>query len=496
TLTLFAADGNSAGNNNIPPWVPGVSDNHECLLRARSGGSNGGWYQYPDLNIQAVVLGCKYIDPNPLDKLNNKGHNYFLSQNPYVLSSYAGFGEVYYSIFKDMKLTGGLRWTEDRKHFPLMPSWLVAGGYGYPVTGVVDQQWNELTGRAAANWIPQLDFTDQTLIYASYAHGYKAGGANPPGAKLLSVLVQPEHPLTFKPEFVDAFELGTKNTMLDGALTLNVNAFYYNYENYQISQIVDRTSVNLNFDAHITGAEVEAAWEPVPGLRFNFAGGYEHTSIAKNSKAIDLMDRTAGHSDWLVVKPAPTQASNCILPTYVIATGVGFSNGGGQDGICYFTYVNQLDPVTNQSYVQDPFPGYAGFDPASAPNGGAGFDKDLGGNELPNSPPLTVSAGAQYTVPLSPDWAATLRGDYYWQDYSWARVFNDNPYDRLRGYTNLNLAIILTSQSGWQVMLYDKNVFNTTAITGDFLNSDDTALTTNVFLTDPKLIGVRVTKNW
>ena len=34
-------------------------------------------------------------------------------------------------------------------------------------------------------------------------------------------------------------------------------------------------------------------------------------------------------------------------------------------------------------------------------------------------------------------------------------------------------------------MLYDKNVFNTTAITGDFLNSDDSGLTTNVFLTDP-----------
>ena len=45
-------------------------------------------------------------------------------------------------------------------------------------------------------------------------------------------------------------------------------------------------------------------------------------------------------------------------------------------------------------------------------------------------------------------------------------------------------------------MLFDKNVFNETAITGTFLNSDDSALTTNVFLTHPKLIGVRVTKNW
>ena len=71
-----------------------------------------------------------------------------------------------------------------------------------------------------------------------------------------------------------------------------------------------------------------------------------------------------------------------------------------------------------------------------------------------------------------------------------------NPYDRLRGYTNVNLTLIFTNQNGWQVMLYDKNVFNTTAITGDFLNSDDSGLTTNVFLTDPKLIGIRVTKNW
>ncbi len=88
-------------------------------------------------------------------------------------------------------------------------------------------------------------------------------------------------------------------------------------------------------------------------------------------------------------------------------------------------------------------------------------------------------------MPITADWAGTLRGDYYWQAYSWARVFNDNPYDRLHGYTNVNLALILTNQNGWQVMVYVKNVFNMTAITGDFLNSDDTGLTTNVFLTDP-----------
>jgi outer membrane receptor protein involved in Fe transport len=137
-----------------------------------------------------------------------------------------------------------------------------------------------------------------------------------------------------------------------------------------------------------------------------------------------------------------------------------------------------------------------GFDPTTAPNNGEGFDKDLSGNQLPNAPPLTVSVGAQYSMPVTTDWAATLRADYYWQDYSWARIYNDDPYDRLRGYTNINLTLILTNQDGWQAMAYVKNLFDTTAITGAFLNSDDTGLTTNVFVTDPRLIGVRLTKNW
>ncbi len=115
---------------------------------------------------------------------------------------------------------------------------------------------------------------------------------------------------------------------------------------------------------------------------------------------------------------------------------------------------------------------------------------------MPNTPPFTFSAGAQFTYPITEDWAATLRGDFYWQGNSYARIFNDRPYDQLHGYSTTNVALILTASRCWQVMGYVKNVFNVTAITGAFLNSDDTGLTTNVFLTDPRLMGVRVTKNW
>jgi outer membrane receptor protein involved in Fe transport len=509
-LSLYASVGPVENKRNSTPWIPGVSDNTECLKH-----DNG--FAFPIIANGSGISTCAYIDPNPLSSLDDAGHNYFLSQNPYVLNSYATFGEVYYNILNDLKLTGGLRWTEDRKHFVIIPSELLTGGYGYPIAGTADQQWDELTGRANITWTPKLDFTDQTLVYGSYSHGYKAGGANPPGAIILQgAEFQPVHPLTFKPEFVDAFELGTKNTLLDGAMTLNGTLFYYNYENYQISEIVDRTAINLNFDAHVKGAELEATWEPVPGLRFNFSGGYEDARLAEGDKAVDLMDRTAGNPDWVVIRPDVTEASNCIMPAYVVQIIGAGSVGPGNAGYCSNAYVGtflsiaagggfaKVDPVTQRPYVPDPIvsdsasipPGYPGFDPNSAPNNGAGFDKDLSHNQMPNAPPFTVSAGAQYSMPLSSDWASTLRGDFYWQSNSFWRVFNDLDYDRLHGYTNLNLTLIFTNQNGWQVMLYDKNVFNTTAITGAFLNSDDSGLTTNVFLTDPKLIGIRVTKNW
>jgi iron complex outermembrane receptor protein len=449
-----------------------------------------------------------YIDPNPLSQINGLGHNYFRSENPYDLTSYAGFGEVYYQLAPDLKLTGGLRWTDDQKTFYDIPSWVFLAGGGYPVQGVVNQQWREWTGRAVANWTPKLDFTDQTLVYASYSRGYKGGGANPPTPETDFTGGQSSvtHPATFAPEFVNAYELGTKNTLLDGGITLNGDVFYYDYKGYQISQIVDRTSINLNFDAKVKGAELEAMWEPVPGLKFNFAGGYEDTRVDSGQSAIDLMDRTAGNPNWIVVKPYPSDTSNCILPPAAIKQILLVDDfpdifGRGLDGACDAAYHPGVGLVAfSQGEDKDAFAA-AGFDPSDPQlnkeiNNGEGFAKDLGGNELPNAPHFTTSLGGEYTMPVSEDWAATLHSDFYWQSQSFARIFNDRPYDKLRGYSNVNIALILTSASGWQVMGYLKNVFDTTAITGAFLNSDDTALTTNVFVTDPRLFGVRITKNW
>ncbi len=409
---------------------------------------------------------------------------------------------MYYEVTPTLKLTGGLRWTDDRKVFDNVPSQVFVVGGGYPIAGSVKQGWNEWTGRVNATWSPELDFTDQSMFYASYAHGYKGGGANPPGptGELTSEQSYSTHPPTFAPEHIESFELGTKNTALDGALTLNGDVFFYNYHGYQISQIVDRTSVNLNFNATVEGAEIESTWEPLPGLRFNLAGGWEDSAVDKNQFAIDLMDRTAGHPGWVVVRPFPSETSNCILPAAVVAQVLKADPQpedfpSGLDGACDAAYGGPQGLAAGFKGTDQGAFAAAGFNPATAPNGGQGFAKNLSGNKLPNSPPFTLSTGAQYSMPVSSNWAATLRADFYWQGNTFARIFNDKPYDSIHGYTNLNLALMLDSQDGWEVMGYIKNVFDVTAITGAFLNSDDTALTTNVFVTDPRLFGIRATKH-
>ena len=148
--------------------------------------------------------------------------------------------------------------------------------------------------------------------------------------------------------------------------------------------------------------------------------------------------------------------------------------------------------------TQLPFCALYGFtyDPLTeAPNGGRGFEADLGGNELPNSPNWTANIGAQYSWFLG-DWDLTLRGDYYRQGESFFRVYNTE-YDRLEGWDNLNLSVSLTNEArGLKLQAYVKNVFDDAPIVDAFTNSDDTGLTTNVFTLDPRLFAVRLTKSF
>ena len=477
---------------------------------------------------------CVYIDPNPIDSLNNQGHNYFLSQNGVRIKSKAAFGEIYWNLTEALKLTGGVRYTEDRKISSQIPSQLMLGGgteaaipgqntggrvnSGYPALPDIRQKWGKFTGRLVLDWKPVLAFTDDTLIYASASRGYKGGGTNPPRVDINPAIVQYQ-PLatTFKPEYLNAFEIGTKNSFDGGRFTLNATAFYYDYKDYQISQIVDRIAFNENFDATSWGLEFEAAWRPSRAFRIDTNLGYLKTRLKDGEESIDVMNRTQGNPDWIMLRPWLQAPSNCVAPRVLVekilagnaafhelalpALCPGSNRLGGYNpavpgGIAYnnifgFTY----DPFA--PYNPDTIGLNINQGGSGAPNGGRGFAADLSGNELPNSPRLTFNVGAQYTLFLgSGDWELTLRGDYYRQSKSYARIYNTT-YDRLKGWGNANMALTLARPADdLTFQVYVKNLFDDAPITDVFTNADDTGLSANVFTLDPRIIGFSASKRF
>ncbi|MGV8955491.1 MAG: TonB-dependent receptor domain-containing protein, partial [Cypionkella sp.] len=400
----------------------------------------------------------------------------------------------------------GLRYTDDSKEFTRVPSQLLlapgflGGGFvgsGYPVDGVTKQDFQEFTGRLVVDWQPELSFTDQTLVYASYSHGYKGGGANPPpiGANP-DDLAFPVQPQTYRPEFVDAFEIGTKNTLLDGDLILNATAFYYDYKDYQVSQIVDRTALNENFDSTNWGLELETIWRPVENIRINANLGYLNTSLADGSKSIDVTNRTQGDTNYTLLRPWVQLTSNCIAPTDLIAQILAFGPGTANDillTVCGGTTIlgDLGDPNSQVSRITGIV-----YDRSKTPNNGAGIYDDLSGNDLPNSPHWTFNIGGQYEFDVIEGWEGAVRADFYYQSESFARVYNTE-YDRLKSWTNTNISVTIRNpERGLTLEAYVKNVFDQTPITDTFTNSDDTGLTANIFTLDPRLIGVSLAKSF
>lgn len=466
---------------------------------------------------------CVYVDPTSIDNLAGDGHNYFRSKNVVKTQSWAIFGEAYVDLRPNLRLTAGLRYTEDEKTSTPFPTQLLLGATflgepgsssggslrrGFVADPDVVQNWGALTGRAVLDWSPDLAFTDSTLIYASYSRGYKGGGTNPPRADINPEVVQ-YLPLegVFEPEYVNAFEIGAKNTLLDGALILNATAFYYDYEDYQVSQIVDRTSLNENFDAEVWGFEFETNWQMTDNFRLDANVGYLQTRIGDGEESIDVMNRTQGNEDWTLVRPWVQVPSNCVAPTEFVETILNaydpdsvifgdFNTGQAISALCAGSgRWGAFDPEvqTNLRYWQTY--GFTYNPLTDAPNAGRGFAADLGGNELPNAPRWSVNVGAQYTLELG-DWELTPRADYYWQDESFFRIYNTK-YDRLQSWDNLNLSTTLMNPgSGLMLQAYVKNVFDDTPISGAFTNSDDTQLTTNVFTLDPRIWGVNITKRF
>jgi outer membrane receptor protein involved in Fe transport len=439
------------------------------------------WVFSNSLTLTTGALGGGiFIDPN--NPPNGTGHNYYLNRTElYELSAWAAMGEVYYQPFEDFTITAGLRFTSDEKDvFPVSPLLFgfLSGVFVPPPVPHQNAQFEETTGRLGFDWHVDTGFTDDTLLYAFYSRGYKGGGFNPPGSVGIAGVTE-----TFDPEFVNAYEIGVKNTLLDGSMIFNATGFHYDYEGYQISRIIQRTSVNENIDATVQGLEFELMWEPAEGLRINGSAGYLNTEITGGT-SLDVFDRAQGDPNWTYIHD-PFNGQGCLAPTAVMAALMPFlnvpGNAGALGGACDPLGGNPLGLSALTVEGAGPAPGGGVF---------------LEGNELPNAPAWTLNFGVEYTWPLGGGWEATARGDYYRQGEQFMRIFNTDA-DRLDSYENINLLFrVAQPQQGLAIEAFVQNATDEVAITDAYLTDDSSGLFRNIFLTDPRLFGLRVSKEF
>ena len=427
---------------------------------------------------------------------------YFLSRSPYKLKAVGAFGEAYWDATDNLTWTLGLRYTNDQKRQENTPSLLLAPATVFP--GVQngfgqggpaqEAEFEEITGRFGFDYqMGAFGFTDDTLLYGNVARGYKGGGINPPQSAGLATVSN-----TFDPEFINAIEVGSKSTLFGGAGILNLAAFYYDYEGYQISSIVNRTSVNANVDATVQGFEAEFYYQVTENFRVDSTIGLLNTELADQAPLLDTYDQTGGDPNFVVVKDAGT-TQNCIQPIADVNTLLT-SAGGAFAGTAAFLCTPNAAQTNLGGATLNQFVAANGLlDGTGAPlvfQELTGNPVDVSGNSLPLAPEVTFSIGAEYVFDINDSWDMSVRGDFYHRGEVFTRIFNLEA-DRLDSFQNANAAIQFTNDElDMELELYVKNLLEDDQQTSQYLTDASSGLFTNTFLLEPRQFGVRVAKRW
>ncbi len=354
------------------------------------------------------------------------------------IQSLAEYAQVDWKITPTIKLTAGIRYTQDWKHAQEETRWVDFGsnvldprsfGSLLPAidisplqisfapgkgicslpflytSGPFEGDWarclsdksSAVTGTAGIEWTPDAD----TLVYARYNRGYKAFGFNSG-----FVGSNPEAAA----EYVNDYEVGVKKTF-GRTLLIDADAFYYDYSNDQIPIGVPICNpatgcVNVTEFVNIPkavseGVEVQAVWSPIRDLQLSLVYGFDHTAIK----------------------------TGCTLVS------------GVPTGACY---VDADDPTAIQ--------------PGARPVGTTGTQA-VNGNELPLAPENKIALDALYTFHFDPG-NLTMSASFTWRDKTYGDIFQRSYY-QAPSWDQVNLRATWSGDHDrYEIVLYANNLFN------------------------------------
>ena len=289
---------------------------------------------------------------SPLSTLS--GENKWVNDGS--IENIAAFASLGYEITETVKISAGLRYTQDKKSgsvnalvvetgdrfspndprpvvtieglcrrpdgsvvspFPaagcVAPNVLqYAEGGGF--TTPYGAKWNETTPQVTIDWRA----TDNTFAYLTYAKGFKGGGfddtpANPAQAAT-----------PFDPEEAANYELGFKTTLLDRRLRLNAAFFMMDYKNLQVTQTNAACLCNLTDNAasaDIKGIEAELEFLATDSLRLVLGGSYVDTEY------VDFLESAINPSTGTRLNSSGNQLQR--TPESQVSVGIDYTTGFG-----------------------------------------------------------------------------------------------------------------------------------------------------------------------
>ena len=310
-------------------------------------------------NLMIVLSGGQY-------SANQIARSHAYSQDS---DSWAVFGQGTFNLSDSLRVTVGLRYTEENKDVetsqflsddntglstPSMNPFLATiwaenfNSYNY--------QFKEK--RATDKWLPSLnvqwDAFDSTMLYFSFSQGFKSGGftgaddGEPAGYvagqtpdPVQTIFTDPADAFEFQDEEVDAFEIGGKHTLLDGGMTLNWAAFYTEYDNLQVSVFKGvGFGVTNAASTIVQGIEVDLNWQATDDLRLGASGGWLDAEFEKYPDApctaIQLdVDQACGTPAGFTNNDLSGQETT-YAPEYTASLFFDYITGVGSNGMEFF----------------------------------------------------------------------------------------------------------------------------------------------------------------
>jgi iron complex outermembrane receptor protein len=207
-------------------------------------------------------------------------------------NSYAVYAEGTWDFTDRWSVTAGGRWSKDDKDYDLTCITTQLGGCA-PGDGAVSlsDDWDEFTPKLSLNY----SLGENTLLYASIAKGFQAGGF-----QTLCFGSLPCAGQTYDPQKVWSYELGYKSDLFDKSLRLNAAVFLASYEDIQqsVPRFIGFPTENVD-DSDVTGIELEATWIPIDNLNiFGHAGWMDSDDVDFVSDFGPGMRELPSNPDW------------------------------------------------------------------------------------------------------------------------------------------------------------------------------------------------------